>query len=72
MSKWSVECECVCMGPDEQMVSGLNDCDCVAQVPCTGSVQHRLKTDLFSVDHEVYMGHSLENGTKEGAVFPMK
>ena len=34
MSKWSVECECVCMGPDEQMVSGLRDCDCVAQVLC--------------------------------------
>ena len=27
------------------MVSGWNECDC----GCTGSVQHRLKTELFSV-----------------------
>ena len=57
MSEWSVECDCVCMQLDEAMVSGLNDCDYVAQVPPPhthqwGSLQHRLKTQQFSVDHE--------------------
>ena len=33
MSEWSVECECVCSRMDEWMVSGWNECDCVAQAP---------------------------------------
>ena len=57
MGEWSVACDCVCMWLDEAMVSGLNDCDYVAQVPPPhthqwGSLQHRLKTQQFSVDHE--------------------
>ena len=34
MSEWSVECECVCRWMDEWMVSGWNECDCVARAPC--------------------------------------
>ena len=34
MNEWSVECECVCMRLDEQMVSELNDYVTVAQVLC--------------------------------------
>ena len=45
MGEWSVECECVCRG----MVSGWNECDCVEQAPAPGSMQRRLKTELFSV-----------------------
>ena len=45
MGEWSVECECVC----RWMVSGWNECDCVEQAPAPGSMQHRLKTELFSV-----------------------
>ena len=33
MSEWSVECECVCRRMDEWMVSGWNECDCVARAP---------------------------------------
>ena len=31
------------------MVSGWNECDCVEQASAPGSMQHRLKTELFSV-----------------------
>ena len=34
MSKWSVECECVCRWMDEWMISDWNECNCVARALC--------------------------------------
>ena len=54
MSKWLVECECVCRQMDEWMVSGWNECDCVAWAPCNTGWKLNCYLLLWSISISVY------------------
>ena len=54
MSKWLVECECVCRQMDEWMVSGWNECDCVAWAPCNTGWKLNCYQLLWSISISVY------------------
>ena len=55
MSERLVECECVCRQMDEWMVSGWNECDCVAWAPCITGWKLNCFQLLWSISIYLYL-----------------
>ena len=49
MNEWLVEYECVCRQMDEWMVSGWNECECVARAPCNTGWKLNCSQLLWSI-----------------------